>query len=104
MTNLLRHAKPGACAGQLEGGEISGPWQSVVRNRCGEIPARAKIATEMSRLCSSRFERAARKLGWTRVAGLDEAARGALFRPVVAAALILHPKLLLVQLDHSKQT
>jgi ribonuclease HII len=42
----------------------------------------------MSRLCSSRFERAARKLGWTRIAGLDEAGRGALFGPVVAAAVI----------------
>ena len=27
----------------------------------------------MSRLCSSRFERAARQLGWMRIAGLDEA-------------------------------
>src|SRR5260370_310500 len=42
----------------------------------------------MSRLCSSRFERAARKLGWTRIAGLDEAGRGALFRPVVAASIL----------------
>jgi len=41
----------------------------------------------MSRLCSSRFERAARKLGWIRVAGIDEAGRGALFGPVVAAAV-----------------
>src|SRR2546427_761790 len=43
----------------------------------------------MTRLCSSRFERAARKLGWTRIAGIDEAGRGALFVPVVAAASIL---------------
>jgi len=35
----------------------------------------------MARLCSSRFERAARRLGWTRIAGLDEAGRGALFGP-----------------------
>src|SRR6266849_432963 len=41
----------------------------------------------MSRLCSSRFERAARTLGWTRIAGIDEAGRGALFGPVVAAAV-----------------
>jgi ribonuclease HII len=57
----------------------------------------------MSRLCSSRFERAARKLGWTRVAGLDEAGRGALFGPVVAAAVILNPKRRIVGLDDSKQ-
>lgn len=57
----------------------------------------------MTRLCSSRFERAARKLGWTRIAGLDEAGRGALFGPVVAAAVILNPKRRIVGLDDSKK-
>lgn len=57
----------------------------------------------MTRLCSSRFERAARQLGWTRIAGLDEAGRGALFGPVVAAAVILNPKRRIVGLDDSKK-
>lgn len=57
----------------------------------------------MSRLCCSRFERAARKLGWMRIAGLDEAGRGALFGPVVAAAVILNPKRRIVGLDDSKK-
>src|SRR6266568_465657 len=57
----------------------------------------------MSRLCSSRFERAARKLGWTRIAGIDEAGRGALFGPVLAAAVILNPKRRIVGLDDSKK-
>jgi ribonuclease HII len=57
----------------------------------------------MARLCSSRYERAARKLGWTRIAGLDEAGRGALFGPVVAAAVILNPKRRIVGLDDSKK-
>jgi ribonuclease HII len=57
----------------------------------------------MTRLCSSRFERAARQLGWTRVAGLDEAGRGALFGPVVAAAVILNHKRRIVGLDDSKK-
>ena len=57
----------------------------------------------MSRLCSSRFERAARRLGWTRIAGVDEAGRGALFGPVVAAAVILNPKRRIVGLDDSKK-
>src|SRR5436190_2981999 len=57
----------------------------------------------MSRLCSSRFERAARKLGWTRIAGIDEAGRGALFGPVFAAAVILNPKRRIVGLDDSKK-
>src|SRR3979409_1256927 len=57
----------------------------------------------MTRLCCTRFERAARKLGWTRIAGLDEAGRGALFGPVVAAAVILNPKPRIVGVDDSKQ-
>src|ERR1700739_5068910 len=57
----------------------------------------------MSRLCSSRFERAARKLGWTRIAGIDEAGRGALFGPVVAAAVILNPKRRIVGLYDTKK-
>ena len=57
----------------------------------------------MTRLCSSRFERAARQLGWTRIAGIDEAGRGALFGPVVAAAVILNPKRRIVGLDDSKK-
>src|SRR5229473_75244 len=57
----------------------------------------------MSRICSSRFERAARKLGWMRIAGIDEAGRGALFGPVVAAAVILNPKRRIVGLDDSKK-
>ena len=57
----------------------------------------------MSRLCSSRFELAARKMGWTRIAGADEAGRGALFGPVVAAAVMLNPKRRIVGLDDSKR-
>jgi ribonuclease HII len=55
------------------------------------------------RLCSSRFEREARKCGWQRIAGLDEAGRGALFGPVMAAAVILNPRRRIVGLDDSKK-
>ena len=64
---------------------------------------RGAALASMSRLCSSRFERAARKLGWTRIAGLDEAGRGALFGPVVAAAVILNPRRRIAGLDDSKK-
>src|SRR6202035_5497115 len=57
----------------------------------------------MRRQCSSRFEREARKCGWQRIAGLDEAGRGSLFGPVVAAAVILDPKRRIVGLDDSKK-
>jgi len=57
----------------------------------------------MRRLCTSRFERTARQRGWQRVAGLDEAGRGALFGPVFAAAVILNPRRRIVGLDDSKK-
>jgi len=41
--------------------------------------------------CDARFERALARRGFVAVAGLDEAGRGALFGPVVAAAVILPP-------------
>jgi ribonuclease HII len=57
----------------------------------------------MHRQCSSRFERQARKCGCQCIAGLDEAGRGSLFGPVVAAAVILDPKRRIVGLDDSKK-
>lgn len=57
----------------------------------------------MGRLCSSRYERMARQCGFQRIAGLDEAGRGSLFGPVVAAAVILNPRRRIVGLDDSKK-
>ncbi len=57
----------------------------------------------MGRRCSTRYERIARQRGWQRIAGLDEAGRGALFGPVFAAAVILNPKRRIVGLDDSKK-
>jgi ribonuclease HII len=57
----------------------------------------------MGRLCCSRYEREARLGGWQRVAGLDEAGRGALFGPVFAAAVILDPQRRINGLDDSKK-
>ncbi|MFZ0637403.1 MAG: ribonuclease HII [Candidatus Acidiferrales bacterium] len=57
----------------------------------------------MTRLCCSRYERLARQRGWQRIAGLDEAGRGSLFGPVVAAAVILNPRRRIVGLDDSKK-
>src|SRR5574341_1456910 len=57
----------------------------------------------MGRLCSSRYEREARQRGWQRIAGLDEAGRGALFGQVVAAAVILNPLRRIVGVDDSKK-
>jgi ribonuclease HII len=68
------------------------------RRRSGVLESAA-----MRRLCSSRFERAARQRGWQRIAGTDEAGRGSLFGPVFAAAVLLNPRRHIVGLDDSKK-
>ena len=52
--------------------------------------------------CGWTLEKAARKLGALRIAGLDEVGRGPMFGPVVAAAVILAPGFRLKGLTDSK--
>jgi ribonuclease HII len=54
-------------------------------------------------VCGWKLEKAARKLGFLRIAGLDEVGRGPMFGPVVAAAVILAPKCKLEGLNDSKK-
>src|SRR5436305_4261206 len=54
-------------------------------------------------VCGWKLERAARKVGFLRVAGVDEVGRGPMFGPVVAAAVILAPKCRLEGLNDSKK-
>ena len=54
-------------------------------------------------VCGDRHERAARLLGAMAVAGVDEVGRGALFGPVVAAAVILPEKTRIRGVRDSKQ-
>jgi len=49
------------------------------------------------------FEKEARKQGHSKIAGIDEAGRGPLAGPVVAAAVILPQEFYLPQLDDSKR-
>ncbi|MEK7305250.1 MAG: ribonuclease HII [Nitrospirota bacterium] len=49
------------------------------------------------------FEQEARRCGYRRIAGVDEAGRGPLAGPVVAAAVILHVRCRLIGVDDSKQ-
>ncbi len=53
--------------------------------------------------CTSRFETEAMRQGWRRVAGCDEAGRGALLGPLYAAAVILDPARPIEGLDDSKK-
>ena len=67
----------------------------------------SKQAEKMRRLralvCSDKHERAAHLNGATAVAGVDEVGRGALFGPVVAAAVILPPGTRIRGVRDSKQ-
>lgn len=51
--------------------------------------ATRKLRMLRTLVCGNRYEKAARALGATIIAGVDEVGRGALFGPVVAAAVIL---------------
>src|SRR6201989_1279738 len=57
----------------------------------------------MYRRCGFRHERKLRALGISSIAGIDEAGRGALAGPVVAAAVILPEKFRHKKLNDSKQ-
>lgn len=57
----------------------------------------------MYRRCGFRFEKRLRATGVVRIAGIDEAGRGALAGPVVAAAVILPEKFRHRKLNDSKQ-
>src|SRR6266446_2271164 len=57
----------------------------------------------MYRRCGFRHERRLRNLGIARIAGIDEAGRGALAGPVVAAAVVLPEKFRHRRLNDSKQ-
>ncbi len=54
-------------------------------------------------ICGWTFEESARRRGAQSIAGLDEAGRGPLFGPVVAAAVILPPGCRLPGINDSKQ-
>src|SRR5882672_5051990 len=57
----------------------------------------------MYRRCGFRYEKKLRAIGVTRIGGIDEAGRGALAGPVVAAAVILPEKFRHRKLNDSKQ-
>jgi ribonuclease HII len=65
--------------------------------------ATRKIQMLRSLQCGNKFEKAARAQGAVVIAGVDEVGRGALFGPVVAAAVILPPDTRIRGLRDSKQ-
>jgi ribonuclease HII len=65
--------------------------------------ATLKMRMLRSLVCGNKFEKAARAQGATCIAGVDEVGRGALFGPVVAAAVILPQDTRIRGLRDSKQ-
>lgn len=65
--------------------------------------ATRKMRMLRSLACGNRYEKLARAQGATLIAGVDEVGRGALFGPVVAAAVILPPDTRIRGLRDSKQ-
>ena len=65
--------------------------------------ATLKIRMLRKLVCGNKFEKAARAQGATCIAGVDEVGRGALFGPVVAAAVVLPPDTRIRGLRDSKQ-
>src|SRR3954452_12591710 len=57
----------------------------------------------MYRRCGFRHEKKLRAIGISRIAGIDEAGRGALAGPVVAAAVVLTERFRHRKLNDSKQ-
>ena len=64
------------------------------------MAAKAKASSRFA--CGGKHERSARLLGYTFIAGADEAGRGALFGPVFAGAVILSPDRVIRGLRDSK--
>ena len=83
------------------------PVKNQTRSDEEEEQPLSKQAEKMRRLraliCGDKHERAARQLGATVVAGVDEVGRGSLFGPVVAAAVILPEKTRIRGVRDSKQ-
>jgi ribonuclease HII len=65
--------------------------------------ATRKLRMLRTLVCGNKYEKAARVQGAIHIAGVDEVGRGALFGPVVAAAVILPPDTRIKGLRDSKQ-
>jgi len=82
------------------------PESAVTGNKGADQEVSAatrKLRMLRALVCGHSYERQARAQGATRVAGVDEVGRGALFGPVVAAAVILPPDCRIRGLRDSKQ-
>jgi ribonuclease HII len=75
--------------------------KSMLRTPLSRLSGKKSPAAEP--VCGWKLERAARRCGALRIAGVDEVGRGPMFGPVVAAAVILAPKCRIEGLNDSKK-
>lgn len=74
-----------------------------MENRYAYTKSESGAARRLSTSCRDALERACRQNGHLYIAGVDEAGRGALAGPVIAAAVILPPDCQITGLRDSKQ-
>lgn len=74
-----------------------------MENRYAYTKSESDAARQLSTSCRDALERACRQNGHLHIAGVDEAGRGALAGPVIAAAVILPPDCQITGLRDSKQ-
>lgn len=74
-----------------------------MENRYAYTKSESGAARRLSTSCRDALERACRQNGHRHIAGVDEAGRGALAGPVIAAAVILPPDCQIPGLRDSKQ-
>ena len=87
-------------------GQVLNPERSGKRRLSPDEEVSAatrKMRMLRSLACGNKFEKLARATGANLIAGVDEVGRGALFGPVVAAAVILPPETRIRGLRDSKQ-
>jgi len=82
---------------------MKGLKRSAAEEKDELSPSARKMRMLRTLVCGGRYERAARAAGARLVAGVDEVGRGALFGPVVAAAVILPENCRIPGLRDSKQ-
>jgi ribonuclease HII len=97
----------GAPIKEVQGEEAQG--ELIARRGRKRLPddevcaATRKMRMLRSLACGNKYEKLARATGATLIAGVDEVGRGALFGPVVAAAVVLPPDTRIRGLRDSKQ-
>ena len=100
---LLFDKPSGRTLGQMSTAKVISEQEIERLDEEALSPSARKMRMLKKLHCGLRYEKAARAAGAVLIAGVDEVGRGALFGPVVAAAVILPPECRIRGLRDSKQ-